>query len=350
MKCLPTNFISLVGGLLWVSTFALGQESQPDDTDTQKVWGAKILTNESTTKISGLTFDDSKNLPVSMLPRDQKIRPYVKLTGMFRANGRKLSVLTGENLTEISVNPAGHFEVYALLNSKRSHVDFVATGDQGEPEKERVIVFSPSAQEFRIATNLGEFWMGAGGGSFNYFQTGFGEFASKNVVQKLEYRSPRLYRRFGAKSSFRSPVWTVSSAPIQASPDLLNADLDLYYVGASSVTLPYKSVLSLGVSYFTLLSYGAPFGFSNLFVPSVAFEYHKRRNRYDSYVASARYMPIGGFLSSEYGLDLRVGYRMKLINLHELQVDLSWVKLSYVPIENAIIRARLLSLVASYKF
>jgi hypothetical protein len=311
---------------------------------------AKVMDEASDSpRIQNLVIN-SDPMPVTMIKRGRDLQPFVQLKGSFKRAGWTLSHQSGSETRSLALGADSSFSVFVILKAELNYVFLSATGPDGRSEKQIVRIYSPDARPYKVGLNLGQFSLHAGGGAFSYFQTGFGNFESKNVVQELSYLSPIFFSRWAGALNFKSPIWTVSSAPIDASPDLLQANADIHYRAIDSNFLPYRLFFRAGMSYVTLLTYGAPFGFKNLFVPSVSSIFKYRTGAHTEIEFMARYFPLEGLLALTSGFDLEVSYNMKLANLHELKLKGGIARLSYKPEATADIRARLMILSVGYTF
>ncbi|MEO5668371.1 MAG: hypothetical protein ABIR96_09950 [Bdellovibrionota bacterium] len=312
-------------------------------------WSAAILVQASEKPIATLEFPE-KTLPVQLIPRDDKLRPFVELKGTYQHPGWTLFVQSPKGEEPVRMKADSKFQFYVILTSRYSNVNFIARGPNGEVESNLVQLFSPEAQEYRIGTKIGDFTLNVGGGSFKYFQTGFGNFASKNAVQEIGYRSPPIFSNWGIIASLKAPVWTVSSSPIEASPDLIRANLDAVYRAFSFVNQPISVELRVGFTYLNLLSYDAPFGFNSLYAPDMGIGSKYVFNDVSEAFLNVVYSPLGGLFGAEKSWEIQTGYRMQLANLHHINFNISYVSLGYIPMPRAEVRASLLSLMAGYEF
>ncbi len=345
----------ILGTLSLLMVFApaaptLAQSSGSASNSTQKTtWVATLKTLPSDNPIVGLEYTE-RALPVQMIARNGKLRPFVELKGSYTNPGWSLFVVSGSNEKPVPLKDDAKFQFFAILTSQNSDVTFVARGPDGATQTSYLQVYSPEAQEFQIGSDIGEFTIGMGGGSFSYFQSGFGRFSSKNAVQELGYRTPNFLRHYVVSLSGRAPLWTVSSAPIKASPDLIRAKMELSYTGWQ---IPARSLtfdISLGVAYLNLISYDAPFGFNSLYSPNLGFGLTRKMSEGAEAQLFAAYSPLSGVLKLESVWEARLGYKLRLPNLHHIRFDLSFLRFSYSPVELATVAGNLLALTASYSF
>jgi hypothetical protein len=334
------------GSLLPLASRA--QSSKPSAEST--TWSARIEQAPDGKRVGGLVLPEG-SLPVKLVPKDGRLRPFVELSGRFQRPGWELFVDAPGKPVKVPVKPDGSFVIYAILKARYSDIAFRASGPGSEPaEFQPIKIYSPNAQEFRIGASIGEFTIALGLGAFSYFQSGFGDFSSKNVMQEIGYISPGFMSRFGLAASFRSPLWTISSAPIKASPDLVKADAELTYQMRPARTQPLTVLARAGGSYLTLLSYSDAFGFENLFAPSIGASAVWKESEDEDYVGLLRYVPLGGFFGPEWGIDFSVGYKWRLANLHSLRIDLLYSGFRYYPAPGAQVRSSLFGLMFGYVF
>lgn len=322
------------------------QKTAPQKT----TWTATILPFPTENPIQGLQLHE-KNLSVQLIPRDEKLRPFVEVKGDFARTGWTLYVALGEKETPVKLSSDGKFRFFAILTSRYSDVSFVARGAaEGEVQNTKIQIFSPEAQEYRIGSDIGEFTLSIGGGSFSYFQTGFGNFASKNAVQEISYLSPTYFSTWNAIFTLRSPVWTVSSSPIDASPDLVRGNLDVKTHVWTAPTMPIKVGARAGLSYVNMLSYDAPFGFTSIFSPDMGVDAVYHIDDGQQAFLTLIYSPLGSLFGSEKCWELQAGYKFQLPNLHMMTASISSLSLAFKPVERAEVRARLLALMIGYSF
>jgi hypothetical protein len=339
----------LIWGFSTRTSFGQGEPSKKEKPENT-TWSARIESDPEGKKIQGLVLPEG-SLPVKLIPKDGKLRPFVELKGRFNRPGWKLLIDAPGKPVELPLKPDGSFTFYAILKARYSDIPFRAAGPGSEPaEFQPIKIYSPNAQEYRIGASLGEFSLAIGAGAFSYFQTGFGSFSSKNIMQEIGYISPSFMSRFGLAASFRSPLWTISSAPIDASPDLLKVNAELSYQMRPARAQPLTVYARAGGAYLTLLSYSNAFGFENLIAPSLGASAIWNENADEDYVALLRYTPLGSFLGPEWGIDFSLGYKWRLQNLHSMRVDLAYSGFRYYPVPGAQVRSSLYALMFSYIF
>ena len=308
-------------------------------------WTARVVPSEGS-KITGLQMTES-NLPVVLAPGDSKLRPMIEVRGRFSREGWELNVDTPSGPKKVKFKD-GMFVVYAYLNSRFSDVTFVAKGPNEKSETQKVMLYSPDAQEYRIGSDWGDVVLALGGGTLKYFQTGSGDFESKSAAQILSYSSPTFGARWNFGSSFRMSFWTVSSSPIHADPYFVQLKMNAGFLLGRSAGGHLKWKILGGGNYLTVFGHGAPFGFANLIAPDAGLRLLWLLADKHELVFGANFVPLGNGFDSQLGADVSMGYTYRLENLHFFETSLMYSKYSYVPQKNAKIRTSLLSLTFGY--
>jgi len=104
------------------------------------------------------------------------------------------------------------FKLFAYLRSRESEIILVAKGPQGETETEKLIIYAPEAQEYRISSPWGRMVVSIGLATFDYAQSSYA-FSSKTGIVKLLYASPEVISNVTLLAHLRSTVLTLSSRP-----------------------------------------------------------------------------------------------------------------------------------------
>jgi hypothetical protein len=320
---------------------------QVKDKSKKTNWTAEVFRkNVATGGIVDMNLSSSK-IQVVLMPRNGKLEPLVEVRGTYARPGWSLYVRSPGGKTKLSTE--NEFVVFAFLHARYSNLNFVAEGPDGEVETEELYVFAPEAQEFRIGELWGELLVSLGGAGFSYTQTGFTEFDSKTAVLGLNYVTPSWVSRWGWAADLNFTFLTVSSTPIHDGPELLQLKGDATYLAVPEVGRKWNLHLLAGLSYLTLLSNGAPFGFSSLIAPDLGLSAKRELKNDSAIVGSFHYVPISGIISfSEFGYDLTLGWTKTLKNLHRFEADMVISNYSWYPDSAVKIQSNLFSLRVGY--
>lgn len=311
-------------------------------------WTAQVVESGGAPRIEGLAFA-LKELPVVLTLSSQRLRPRAKLAGRFQRPGWVLWVKGLTENKKVKVDADGQFSVFAYLTGRHSEVNFVATGEGDKSESQKIVLFAPEAQEFVVNSYWGELAIALGASSLSFFQTGYGDYASKTGSQFLSYHSPTYFSNFGLDAQLMTTIWTVSSAPIDLDPNVVEFSLELSCLTSSTEVSNlgasrWKSQILLGGSYATMLSNSAPFGFRNLITPNVGANLEYRISETRTVYTSALFLPLAGFSSAERGYQLKFGFKHTSRSGRKFFAEAALSSYRYIPQADAEIKLGLMSI------
>lgn len=276
--------------VLWVCFFSVfisltKAQAQAPKTAQKVTWVANILRQTETPQLQGLNFF-SKSAPVVLIANENELRPLVEFKYKFERPGWKIQVQGQDG--KLSGDDPTVFSVFAFLNSQISEITFTAVGPKGEKESEVVYLFAPEAQEFQVVSTWSSLVGYFGLANLIYEQSGFGVLNAKSMMIGINYLSADSASLFGLLSGIQMTVATLSSEPIAANPQLIDARVSGTMRLALREDTRWRYKLFLGLSHTTLLSNGSPFGFSSLLAPEVGVlaQYYKTSRL--SYLIEAR--------------------------------------------------------------
>lgn len=325
------------------------EQKASDKAKAQKtLWEANILRerNPEAPKIANLLFLASK-VPVTLVPRSDGLRPMVEINGVFQRPGWSLFYANGVPLT---VRPEdGAFQIYAYLNAKINDVSLVAKGPNKEVETERIFVFAPSAQEFRVVSPFDALVVSVGLSHMNYMQSGESNFRSVNGLVSVQYNRTETESRYGFLGRADLTVITFDSTPIDRSPQLLQANLSGTYRFYKERERQLQTHLLLGPSYWTMFSRGSPFGFSNLIAMGFGARFRYATSAKTAWIFEGRYTPIKEPEKfKQRGYELSVSWSKTLPNLHRFETGLSFSDFGYKATIDKEIHANLFAIKIGY--
>jgi hypothetical protein len=309
------------------------------------VWFATLLRRKPVDGgINGLGLPQTK-LSVVLMSRQGSLRPLVEVRGSFIRPGWKLYLLQ----TEIPVGPSGLFTIPVFLNGKVNELALVTKGPEGQSETERVFLYAPDTQEFRVMPYKDYFWLGVGLADLNYAQSGFGVFSSITGLLSLRYATPENSRHFGWSAQLASTLLTFSASPIDAGPQLVEGKLDLHYFLEPEEGETWHDQIVGGLSYLTLIPNGSEFGFANLLGPEVGWRGVKKIEAQKEWIGEAKWVflgPLGDF--SERGILLSIARRHTLPSLHRVEYGLNLSNYAYRSEPTTWVRTNLISIQFGY--
>jgi hypothetical protein len=311
-------------------------------------WSAEIIRKQTEEDgIQNLTFAQTK-IPVTLMPSEEVLRPLVEIQGNYNRPGWRLFSL--KDLLIESHPGKTEFKLYAYLNSKSNQISLTAQGPDGETETEKVVIFAPEAQEYRIASPWGELLFSLGLSSLSYYQTGFGDFSSKTGIVSLTYTTPKWKLPLGVYSQLKTTQLTLSANPSNYGPQIIAGKLDATYLLPPKPTHKVHTRLVAGLTYLTLLSNGSPFGFANLIAPEFgARAFYPLKKKDSGFTGDLRIAPLGSLSGiAEYGIDLGLGWTTPLKNYHRIEVNLFYSDFAYQADSSTKIQTKLLSLTFGY--
>ncbi len=344
-------FLFAIGPSLSAWAADLPDATRPDTaSDTQPTsWKAQLRVKKppAGSRITGLTFSSSE-VPISLRPQGDKLRPLIEIHGHFRRKGWALYV---GNLELISAKATGErdFALFLYLRDRIDTATLRALGPGGATETEQIVLLSPDAQEFDIRPRWGELVVSAGIGFLYYYQSQYGNFGSRTGLLSLSYTNPSWQSRFGLLAKAETTILTLSSSPSGLGPQLIHAKLDGSYRFDPVLKKRLELKALLGASYLTMLSNGSPFGFANLLAPEIGVSAVYPLGPKSDWVGDFRYIPLSGIISfSQCGVDLVLGWTHTLSNRHRVELDLGYFDYAYKPDAATVVRAGALSLRFGY--
>jgi hypothetical protein len=295
------------------------------------VWVAHILRRKtSDLLIKNLEFPDNR-VPVFLVAKDEGLRPTVSIHGKFDRPGWKL-VLQDNIPVSFDATP-GEFTIYAHLRSRISEVLLTAVGPAGEKEIEHVYVYAPEAMEFQVVSAWDQILLSAGVSFLSYAQAGFGEYQSISGLLSARYSSPENWKsRFGLLASGDVTVFTAASSPVDRGPQILEGKLDISFLLKPDPTKRWRSQIFAGGSYLTMLSYGSPFGFSDLIAPEFGMRSRYTVNPQAAWIGEARFValaPPGSF--DQLGCNLSIAWSKFVSDSHRLELGFQYTGYIYEP-------------------
>lgn len=306
------------------------EQRPPDKSKVQKtLWEANVLRerNPEAPRIANLFFPVTK-IPVMLVPRSDGLRPLVEINGLYRRPGWSLFYANGIPLA-IAADDGG-FKIFAYLNAKINEVSLIAKGPNGEVESERVFVFAPNAQEFRLMSPFDSVVLNIGLSHLNYMQSGEGNFRSVTGLISAQYNKPETESRFGFLSRADLTVLTFDSTPIDRSPQLLQAYINGSYRFFKERDRQLQAHVLLGPSYWTMFSRGSPFGFSNLVALGFGVRLRYATSAKTAWNFEFRYAPIKEPEKLEQrGYDLSLSWSKILPSLHRFETVLGFSDFGY---------------------
>ncbi|MDR3608230.1 MAG: hypothetical protein P4M08_12740 [Oligoflexia bacterium] len=322
-----------------------GEETKPTP------WTAQLRIKKTALnkEIAGLTFAESE-VPISLRPQGDKLRPLIAVHGHFRRPGWAL--YAGKVLL-VPAGPAdanrADFSLYLYLKDRYDTATFTARGPKGETETEQIIVLSPDAQEFSIRPGWGELVFSIGATSFYYYQTQYGNFSSHTGLLQLAYTTPDWRSNFGLLAKVQTTLLTFSSSPSGLGPQLIEGKLDGSYKLRPLLKKKLELKALLGVSYLSMLSNGSPFGFANLLAGEAGVSATYSLGPRSGLIGDFRYIPLSGIISfSQCGVDMDFGWTRTLQNRHRVEIGLGYFGYAYQPNTTTVVRASTLSLRLGY--
>lgn len=290
-------------------------------------WAAQVIrTNDPKQSIKDLKLSET-TLPVTLMPKDNLLRPMMEVKGTFTRTGWDL-YFQNDLILKVKPNRTS-FSFFVYLNSKNSTLTLTAKGPDGPPEIEKLVVFAPGAQEFRLTNPWGELYVHLGAAILNYYQTSYGNFNSTSGLLAITYIPPKgnlFLANLNALVDFRSTLLTFSAGPDKLGPQIMQGKLDFTYPFGYFLKGLIQPTAILGASYLTMLSNGSPFGFANLLSPEIGVRIFSELENDGGVNLTFRYTPLDDFLNAtQRGLDLRLNYSMHFSNNHRLTLELGLI-------------------------
>jgi hypothetical protein len=311
---------------------------------TPQKWVAHVLRDHDTEKhLAGLDFP-AKQFPVTLVQRASGLRPLVEVSGRYTRHGWSLYAPDGTLLA--IKNDRFHF--FAYLNGRISEAFLTAKGPKGETQSERVYLFAPEAQEFKVVTPWNAVLVSLGLGGFSFYQTDYGTFHSAPVIFKVEYND-QGDDRIALNGLATGSLFTVWSSPSQQGPQFLQMKADVAWRIQKDPLAQWGTQLMGGLSYRTIFSNGSPFGFSNLFAYDLGVRTRYVLSVKRALIGEIHYTPVGKSLGlKQYGIDLSFKFSKILENAHRLQISLDYTILKFDPDSATSIDTRLLAINFGY--
>ncbi|MCB9025286.1 MAG: hypothetical protein H6625_03140 [Bdellovibrionaceae bacterium] len=288
----------------------------------QAIWLCHILREKKQeSRISNMEFKLTK-IPVFMVPKEDAIRPLVKLQIKFEKPGWELFV--DDKIPVKKTDDPNIFLVYAYLNSRISEVTFKAKNkDDGSVESEIVYLFAPEAREYKMVSPLESVIFTLGLGNLIYEQTSFGVFNGNSLLLGVEYLTPEKGSHWGLLSRFHITFLTFESEPLDHNPQFYEGDLLATYNSKVIPSPRWRSRWLGGLSTVGLISQGSPFGFSNLYGPSFGFRTEYYKNRDESYSIQFNYVTYDKIsLDQDRALKVKLSWHNNLSNLRQMQTQI----------------------------
>ncbi len=348
-------FLSL---LISFAARAVDQASdQPADLATQPpvqkaetqptTWFAHILREKPTGQHIQFLGTPEVKIPVLMVYQDNKFRPLIELPIQYVRPGWTLFVQGNIQLAEDG--GPGQFRLYAYLNSRVNLVDITAQGPVGAHEIERIYIVAPEAQEFKVQSPWDAVTLGIGSTFLTYKQTTYVDYHAWTGLLTLQAHSPEDQHRFGVLAEADMTILSVSSNEGYG-PQVGQAFLDGVYFWPAAVNSKWRSEILLGANYITIITNGAPFGFSNLYSMEAGFRARSIIGPKSNYIYELKFAPLGGgvFDFSNRGITASIFRSWMLSNLHRGEIGLKYVDFTYHSSADVVVDVNVMSLMLGY--
>ncbi len=314
--------------------------------------GHLLRQKDQSAMIKNLSFNAAE-LVVSMASHSNAIKPYVEIDGIYKRPGWQLSFGEMELVPPISPmgrKPDPKFTIFAYLNGPTSEIRLTAIGPNGETETERVFVYAPHAQVFKIQSPWNRLSLSLGIAQYNYSQTGTGSFASVMGFFSAQYDSPRTWGgRWGWQARAGMTALTLKASPFKNDPQVLEAKADLLYSKDPEGDPAKLDQFIIGMSYMTMFENGSIFGIRNLIAPEIGYIHLIPQTARSAYSLEARYVAIDTNLVN-HGVNIDFFYNWILDNGHRSRLGLGISEVDYEPIPNTRVLIRLISGQWTYTF
>jgi hypothetical protein len=330
------------------STSAFAQDPEPTAGLGQATsWTAQIIRQKGTPKITRLSTV-AKVVSVTMVSSEDRLRPLIEIRFLYDRPGW---ALYDQNQKLIKQTDRSEWRVGAFLNGRLNEIVIVAKNATGEVERETLFAYSSDAKEFAVVSPWDRITLSVGLTSLDYFQSGFGDFTSSSLVLAGQYATPPDRKsRWGIYSGADLTVLTLIEKPtIGASPNIIQAKGDLTFRLTETKPKRWHVQLLGGMSYLTMLSNGASFGFSNLIAAELGVRTRYTISTKVAVLGDLRLVPIGAFGDiSDRGIDLSMTWSRLLLSLRRMEVGLALSNYDYHPDAKTNIKMNLISARLSY--
>lgn len=238
----------------------------------------------------------SNRLPVVLIERNGVFRPLVEVR--LKVNRPGLQVRTANGRLLRSGAQPGEFLAIVYLNSRLNelNVKVVPTGDSksesGGGEVERILIFAPQAQEFKVVSNWDQVSASAGIADVAYDQSTYGKFTTQAILLSARYTPNEFKRKFGVMGKVDFTFFNINPSPEQANPNIVVLDPDLTYRLEQLEKPNWRVWLTGGLSYRHMLTQEKSFGISHLAAPAFGARAQFFEGENDSYHLIFRYTPL----------------------------------------------------------
>lgn len=294
-------------------------------------------------RIPGLTIPVNE-VPIFLIQKTDEVRSLVVIPyDLELAPGAKLVI---DDRTEIPVpknREQRNFYLYLTGKTNALKVTLISGADKFS---EMILVEAPQAQEFQVAVPWDAVRMGISSVLLAYKQTGYSDFYSWNGQLSLNYHTPEKIGRIGINLDVDSTVFTAKGTEGYY-PQLLTGRADLIYpfiTMGSPLTTYY---LGAGMTYSSLSSNGAPFGFKSLLAAEMTFRMRYLVNKKTDYYGSVSFSPLNSSVK-DFILQLEVSRSFLLRNLHRSELGFRIFDLNHHPDPQNAVRAVTYALFLTY--
>ncbi len=314
-------------------------------------WSAEIVRPTTLSKqIKYLSFSEN-HIPVVLITTPgNPSQSVIEVRGHYSRPGWSL-YFHGESILGKLDDPS-EFRVTVHLTSTTNQLTLIAKGASGTIEQERIMILNPISLETIRPNSWGTARISVGIASLFFHQSSYGDFRSTTGVVRIDYATPSWESALGLDFQLLSTVLTLNSQPIQAGPQIIGAKLAATYRLLPESMNSSKIRLTLGASYLTMLSNGAPFGFANLLTPELGISTIFSIKQDLALIAAARFQPLSKsvFGFDQYGVNLSLGGRIPTARNHALDLEASISDVKVNPTQNTLLQARLFDLRLGYRF
>lgn len=244
-------------------------------------------------KITGLTWNLERPLPVLLMDEGAEIRLYVDVSGSYTQE--EWALIFDSKRVEPRQKK---FSFRALIEGRASQLELVAVGPEGELQRQKAyIIFedwdrfqtslgkSRQGKRWAISPGLGLTWNG-------YEQTGVPEISQWALTGKLSLQYV-----------IRPPNWDLGINAFYTLQPLKNDGLDtaqIRFLGSNLrlgyvlpfVPEPWRISLQAGYYYITMMVPDGQFGFSNISGPQVFPSFRRILSNGDSVMAYVKFSPV----------------------------------------------------------